>query len=102
MILKKGNTDTLTIEMISNQPEKVNKILQFVKLNDNEKGVLDYDNEEWRNNDSLQNQYEADRWRRFEEYLIAIGETTREELDLEKADSSHYITLPVPPVIDEK
>ncbi len=48
------------------------------------------------NSDSIYNQYVSDKWRRFEEYLITVGETTREQLDAEKADSSNYITIPEP------
>lgn len=95
-IIKGIKPDTLTLEMISHKAGKSNKTLTFVRLSSGEKGVLDYDKEMWQNSDSLYSQYTADKWRRFEEYLIAIGEATREQLDLEKADSSNYIAIPKP------
>ena len=101
IIIKGIKPDTLTMEMIPYQIERSNKILTYVRLNSGEKGVLDYDKKMWQNSDSLYNQYASDNWRRFEEYLIAIGETTREQLDLEKADSSNYIIIPEPEYLEK-
>ena len=97
MVVKEVLEDTLIMELLPNQVEKTSRTLTYIRFDDVEKGLFDYDPDLWKNNlDSMDRVYNSDVYRRFEEYLIANGETTREQLESIKKDSNNYDIIDLP------
>ena len=102
MVVKKACEDTLIMELLPYQVEKTSRTLTYIRFDDTEKGIFDYDAKSYKNNlDSMDRVYNSDVYRRYEEYLIAIGKTTREQLESEKNDSSNYVIFDSTEITDE-